>query len=102
MRQLFVFALLAAVSLPLAAQQQNAPQGNKPEQPAAKAQQKGKPSASARAEEERVRAEGSAGGTRPVPKEEREAVGAGAGPHRRAQLPPPTRLPSNEPVEPGE
>ena len=44
--------------------------------------------------EERVRAEGAAGGTRPVPPEKRKAVGAGAGPHRRDQLPSPARLPA--------
>ena len=51
-------------------------------------------------EEERVRAEGAAGGTRPVPAEKRKAVGAGAGPHRRDHLPGPARLPADQPVEP--
>ena len=49
---------------------------------------------------ERLRTEGAAGGTRPVPPEKRSAVGAGAGPHRRDNLPSPAKLPRDEPVEP--
>ncbi|HZD21498.1 MAG TPA: hypothetical protein VE325_12570 [Burkholderiales bacterium] len=53
-------------------------------------------------EEERIRAEGAAGGTRPVPPEKRKAVGAGAGPHLRKTTPPPKKLPKDQPVEPAE
>lgn len=49
---------------------------------------------------ERIRAEGAAGGTAPVPEEKRKAVGAGAGPHRHKTTPSPSKLPRDEPVEP--
>lgn len=49
---------------------------------------------------ERARADGSAGGTAPVPPEERQAVGAGAGPHLHKTTPSPQKLPKDEPVTP--
>jgi hypothetical protein len=49
---------------------------------------------------ERLRADGAAGGTAPVPAEKRKAVGAGAGPHRHKTTPSPSKLPRGEPVEP--
>lgn len=53
-----------------------------------------------KSEEERIRAEGAAGGTRPLPPDKRAAVGAGAGPHKRDHFPSPERLPAGEPVAP--
>jgi hypothetical protein len=92
MRTLFAVALLASASLAYAAdEKQQAPSGQNPQN----ATDQVTP-----AEKERVRAEGAAGGTRPVPPEKRKAVGAGAGPHRRDHLPPPARLPPDQPVEP--
>ena len=49
---------------------------------------------------ERIRVEGAAGGTAPLPDEKRGAVGAGAGPHRHDHLPSPAKLPRDEPVAP--
>ena len=93
MRILFVVALLAGASTAFAAdeKQQQAPSGQNTQNA---------PDRATPAEKERVRAEGAAGGTRPVPPEKRKAVGAGAGPHRRDHLPPPSRLPPDQPVEP--
>jgi hypothetical protein len=75
MRQILVFAVLSFAGFSVAAQQQ----------PPAKAPQQGdKPAAGAKQEsnlEKRIRTEGAAGGTAPVPPEEREGVGAGAKPH---------------------
>jgi len=50
--------------------------------------------------QERVRADGAAGGTAPVPEEKRRAVNANAGPHLRHTTPSPQKLPRDEPVEP--
>ena len=101
MRKLIVLALAGAASFPLAAQQQppREPQQQQPPQAQGQAapQQQGQEN---KALEERVRTEGAAGGTRPVPDEKRSAVGAGAGPHRRDNLPSPAKLPRDEPVEP--
>jgi len=90
MRKLFVLTLLAGASFSLAAQQQG-------EQGAPAAKDKPAP---AKTQQERIRAEGAAGGTRPVPSEKRKAVGAGAGPHKRDHLPSPQKLPRDEPVAP--
>ena len=49
---------------------------------------------------ERIRVEGAAGGTAPVPEEKRRAVNANAGPHKHKTLPSPTKLPRDQPVEP--
>jgi len=74
MRKPLLFMTLALAAFSVAAQQQPAPASG------------GKPSASNGKKEEstyerRIRTEGAAGGTAPVPKEEREGVGAGAKPH---------------------
>ena len=49
---------------------------------------------------QRRRVDSAAGGTAPVPPEEREAVNANAGPHKRHVAPATTRLPGGEPVAP--
>jgi hypothetical protein len=87
MRKAFLFTLLAAASFSLAAQQQKDPHSSDKQQE--------KPVA-----EERTRIEGAAGGTSPVPDEKRKAVGAGAGPHLKDNLPSPQKLPRDKPVEP--
>ena len=87
MRKAFLFTLLAAASFSLAAQQQKDPRSSD------KQQEKS-------ASEERTRVEGAAGGTSPVPDEKRKAVGAGAGPHLKDNLPSPQKLPRDRPVEP--
>ena len=74
MRKPLLFMTLAFAAFSVAAQQQPAPAGG------------GKPSASSGKKEDsnyerRIRTEGAAGGTAPVPKEAREGVGAGAKPH---------------------
>jgi len=94
MRTMFVVALLAGASLAFGADEKpQAPSGQ--DQNGQQATEQATP-----AEKERVRAEGAAGGTRPVPPEKRKAVGAGAGPHRRDHLPGPARLPGDQPVKP--
>jgi len=92
MQKATLFIILAAASFAVAAQQP---------QPAPK-QPPGKAAAPAIDKElvERARAQGSAGGTAPVPPEERQAVGAGAGPHLHKTTPSPQKLPKDEPVEP--
>jgi hypothetical protein len=92
MRTLLVASLFAASSLALA--QQQAPQA----QP--KPQQSVEEQAKSKELQERVRAEGAAGGTAPVSEEKRRAVNANAGPHKRHVAPKADRLPSDEPVEP--
>jgi hypothetical protein len=92
MRSLFVVALFAGASVAFAADEKpQAPSGQIPQNAAEQISP---------AEKERIRAEGAAGGTRPVPPEKRKAVGAGAGPHLHKTTPPPTKLPKDEPVEP--
>ena len=49
---------------------------------------------------ERLRVDGAAGGTAPVPEEKRKAVNSNAGPHKRHVAPTPSKLPRNQPVEP--
>ena len=88
MDKVSLFVVLAAASFAVAAQQQA------PKQPA-----KAGP-ANDKELVERARAQGSAGGTAPVPPEERQAVGAGAGPHLHKTTPSPQKLPKDEPVEP--
>ena len=76
MRRLLLLAISTFAAFSVAAQQQPAPPANeKQAAPAAKAK---------KAEtdfERRTRTEGAAGGTAPVPKDERDSVGAGAKPH---------------------
>ena len=90
MRKVFVLAVLAAASFTVAAQQSKEEQ---PQQPDQKSQQDP-------AMTERMRIEGAAGGTAPVPDEKRKPVGAGAGPHLKDNLPSPQKLPRDKPVEP--
>jgi uncharacterized protein involved in copper resistance len=90
MRTLLVASLFVASSLALA---QEAPQAQ-PKPQSAEEQAKSKEL------QERIRAEGAAGGTAPVPEEKRRAVNANAGPHKRHVAPKADRLPSDEPVEP--
>jgi hypothetical protein len=96
MRTLLIASLFALSTATLA---QQAPQQQKQQQPqqpqSAEEQEKQKEL------QERARAEGAAGGTAPLPDEKRKAVGAGAGPHRRDNLPSPEKLPRDEPVKPG-
>ena len=72
MRKFLVFTTLTLAAFSVAAQQQPA-EKEKPSAPAAKKDESNL--------ERRIRTEGAAGGTAPVPKEQREAVGAGAKPH---------------------
>ena len=90
MRKVFLFTLLAAATFPIAAQQQ-------PEKKQ-ETQNADKPAASVPAE--RTRVDGAAGGTSSVPDDKRQAVGAGAGPHLKDNLPSPQKLPRDRPVEP--
>ena len=77
MRKLLLFTALSLAGFSVAAQQQpSRPTDHKPS-PAAKSQ----PGKQESDYERRIRAEGAAGGTSPVPPEEREGVGAGAKPH---------------------
>lgn len=69
MRKLFLFAALMCAVSSVAAQQQ-------PAQQSSQNARKGETNL-----ERRLRVEGAAGGTAPVPKDEREAVGAGAKRH---------------------
>jgi len=92
MRTFFLVALLGGASIAVAAEeQQQTRSGQNTQNPTEQVTPPGK---------ERIRVEGAAGGTRPVPPEKRKAVGAGAGPHLHETTPPPTKLPRDEPVEP--
>lgn len=71
MRKPLIFIILAFAACSVAAQQQPPASSGKKE-----ATKKGESNY-----ERRIRTEGAAGGTAPVPKEERESVGAGAKPH---------------------
>ena len=77
MRTFTLFAALSLAAFSVAAQQQPA---KKPAAP-----QAAKPASQASSQESayewRLRTEGAAGGTQPVPKRELEGVGAGAKPH---------------------
>ena len=88
MRTLMIAGLLGMTTVVLA-------QGNTPE-PKAQAQQQKEDKELL----ERIRVDGAAGGTAPVPEEKRKAVNANAGPHRHKTTPSPTRLPRDKPVEP--
>src|SRR5205807_7670361 len=98
MRKSFILALAMAASFSVSAQQADAPgkrlEGN-PQQDRQQPQHNQQAPVS-EAEEERFRAQGVAGGTRPVPPEKRKAVGAGAGPHKHFNQPSPERLPGGE------
>lgn len=101
MRKSLVLALALAASFSVSAQQADAPgkklEGN-PQQD--RPPQGNQQAPMSQQEQERIRVDGAAGGTRPLPPEERKAVGAGAGPHRHFNQPSPERLPGGEPVEP--
>jgi hypothetical protein len=88
MRNASLFIILAAASFAAGAQQQEQPKQSQKAAPPDKELI------------ERARADGSAGGTAPVPPEKRQAVGAGAGPHLHKTAPSPQKLPKDEPVEP--
>jgi hypothetical protein len=93
MRTLLMAGFMAAASVAFA---QN-------DKGAANEQQKAQPQAAQDGDaklKERIRVEGAAGGTAPVPEEKRRAVNADAGPHKHHVAPKPTKLPRNEPVEP--
>jgi hypothetical protein len=92
MRTLLMASLLTLSALALA--QQQAPQPQSPPQQSAEERAKQKELL------ERIRVEGAAGGTAPVPEEKRRAVNADAGPHKHHVAPRPNRLPRDEPVEP--
>jgi hypothetical protein len=94
MRKVFLFTLLAAASLTVAAQQDKRPE-QQPQPAGQKSEQSDAPIPA-----ERARVDGAAGGTTPLPDEKRKAVGAGAGPHLRDNLPSPQKLPRDKPVEP--
>lgn len=91
MEKTMLFIALAAASFAVTAQQQAPRQATRQPQ----AQQ-----APDKELVERARAQGAAGGTAPVPPEERQAVGAGAGPHLHKTSPSPQKLPKDEPVDP--
>ena len=95
MRTLLVAGLMAAASLGFAQNDKGKPAANEE-------QQKQQPQAAQddKKAQERIRVEGAAGGTAPVPEEKRKAVGAGAGPHLHNTLPSPAKLPRDEPVQP--
>jgi len=96
MRTLFIAGLFALSATALA--QQQPPQ--QPQQQPQQEPQSAEEQARQKELQERARTEGAAGGTAPVPDEKRKAVGAGAGPHRRDNLPSPEKLPSDQPVKP--
>ena len=77
MRKLLLFTALSLAAFSVAAQQQRA------KKPPAPQPQQASPEAGKRenAYEYRLRTEGAAGGTQPVPERQLEGVGAGAGPH---------------------
>jgi hypothetical protein len=103
MRKLFVLALAAAASFSVNAQTQLDAPGKRMEanpHQDRQAPQANEGAPKTKTQEERLRTEGAAGGTRPVPAEKRKAVGAGAGPHKRDNTPSPAKLPKDEPVEP--
>jgi len=93
MEKTMFFVVLAAASFAVVAQE---PQKQPQKQPQPQHSQQ----APDKEVVERARADGSAGGTAPVPPEERQAVGAGAGPHLHKTTPSPQKLPKDEPVTP--
>jgi hypothetical protein len=92
MRTLLMAGLIATASVAFA--QNTQPPAGEPKTQAAEEDAKQKELL------ERIRVEGAAGGTTPVPEEKRRAVNADAGPHKHHVAPRPNRLPRDEPVEP--
>ena len=90
-----LMAGLFALSTAALAQQQPEQKKQQPKAQSAEEQEKQKEL------QERVRADGAAGGTAPVPEEKRSAANAGAGPHRSHDAPSAERLPADEPIKPG-
>ena len=95
MGTLLMVSLLALSTATLAQQQQPQQEKQQPQAQSAEEQAKQKEL------QERLRADGAAGGTAPVPEEKRSAVNAGAGPHRSHDAPSAERLPADEPIKPG-
>jgi hypothetical protein len=104
MPKLILVTLLAIASFPLAAQQPSQPPRPSNNDKAAQGAPGKEKAATAQDEalRERIRVEGAAGGTAPVPPEKRKAVGAGAGPHIHDTAPSPSKLPRDRPVLPTE
>jgi hypothetical protein len=95
MRTLLMAGLIASASVALGQNATQPPAGEQKTQSAAdQAKQKEL--------QERIRVEGAAGGTAPVPEEKRRAVNADAGPHKHHVAPKPKKLPRDEPVVPPE
>ncbi|HEY3075169.1 MAG TPA: hypothetical protein VGJ74_08340 [Burkholderiales bacterium] len=94
MRTLLMAGLIALASLAFAQNDKGKPANDEQQKPQPQAAQD-----DAKVKE-RIRVDGAAGGTAPVPEEKRKAVGAGAGPHLHNTLPSPAKLPRDEPVEP--
>lgn len=92
-----LMASLFALATAAPAQQHQQPEQKKQQPQAQSADEKEKQ----KELQERVRADGAAGGTAPVSEEKRDAVNAGAGPHRSHDAPSPQRLPGDEPIKPG-
>jgi hypothetical protein len=82
MRKQLLFIALAFAAFPVAAQQQSQSSDNGKAPAASQASKKGENGKKGESDyERRIRTEGAAGGTAPVPQEERQGVGAGAKPH---------------------
>lgn len=101
MEKLSLLIVLAAASFAVAAQQHNQrSSGTEQQQTRGGQTSQGADKAADKELLHRERADGSAGGTAPVPPEKRQAVGAGAGPHLHHNAPSPQKLPKDEPVAP--
>jgi hypothetical protein len=100
MHRVSLFIVLATASFAVAAQQSQRSAGTEQQQTRSGQASNGADSKLDKTITERARADGAAGGTAPIPPEERQAVGAGAGPHLHHNAPSPQELPKDEPVDP--